>query len=410
VGRLRPALFAAIGLALLVGVLVGGWTHLRGSAFGSRSPVFGGRGLDGGAVGDVAVTVSGDGGFSLMLASGPDDGDDLLPLAEGLPGQSVPGWSPDGSHVAHTVRVGAADDGVDRYALRVVPAERAGDAPALGSARAVDLAVGSADVNQMARPVWSPDGSQVAVIANLPGPGDELGTTISSVWVGPATGGELGRIGPDVLERQECHELIRAGRCTTDTTGDARQIAWRADGRAVFAVTEIMGTTVTGDVPDAPRETPDRSRVVALPLDAGPPQPMAEVEGPLDQLATSPDGRFLLFGSGTAEARVVDLTTGEDRVLGTEVTAPSWSADGAGLVYVDDGQVMAADADGTGRDDLTRIVYNPESTPIGISPTRAVWSPDRRHLAVAGDGGLYLMNADGTGRPASPTWMARSMP
>ncbi len=125
---------------------------------------------------------------------------------------------------------------------------------------------------------------------------------------------------------------------------------------------------------------------------------MAEVEGPLDQIATSPDGRFLLFGLSTAETRVVDLATADGPVLGTGVTAPSWSADGARLVYVEDGQVMAADADGTGRDNLTRIVYTPESTPIGISPTRAVWSPDRRHIAVAGDGGLYLMNADGTGQ------------
>lgn len=390
--RLRRGIVIGAVAALVFVVLSGIWGMVRSSPLASRLSVFGGRGLDGGVDGTLAVTVTGEGpGGTVHVVDAT--GGDPIEIVDTLSGMAVAGWRPDGTAVAYSANVG------DRRVLRVQPVSGNGARGPRASGNPVDLATASADVNQFAQPAWSPDGTQVAFIAALPDPDDELGQTISAVWVVPADGGTLVRLGPAVVDRQQCDERIRDGECLADTTGDARHIVWRGDGRAVVATSEIMGTTVNGDVEDAPEETADLTQVVSLPLAGGQPEVLAEVDGPLDQVAVSPEGRYLLYGLSTAETFVLDTVSGTREELGRTVTAPTWSADGERIVFVDGGNVMASHADGTHRARVTRIVTVPDASQVGIGPRRAVWSPDGRHAAAVGDDGtIYVMNADGTGQ------------
>ena len=390
--RLRRVIIGGAVLALVFVVLSGIWAMMRSTPLASRLYVFGGRGLDGGVDGTLAVTVTGDGPSGTVHVVDAAGGDPTE-VVDTLAGMAIPGWSPDGSAVAYSAAAG------DQHVLRVQPASGSGGGDGRAAGAPVDVVSGGADVNQFARPLWSPDGRHIAFIADLPGPDDELGSTISSVWVAPAGGGAPVGLGPTVVDRQECHERIRDGACFTDTTGDARHLVWRGDGRAIIATSEIMGSRVTGDVEEPPEETSDRTQVVSLPLGGGPADVLVEVEGPLDQVAVSPDGRYLLYGLSTRDTFVLDTTTGATERLGRHVTAPSWSADGERIVFVWDGNVVATDADGTHRDNVTRIARVPDATQGGIDPRLAVWSPDRRHAAAVGEGGaIYVMNADGTGQ------------
>ena len=173
-------------------------------------------------------------------------------------------------------------------------------------------------------------------------------------------------------------------------------LAWPTDGGLVL-LSEIMpGDSALG---------PDRNttRVVAVTAGSGPSRLLAEVDGPLDQVAASPDGRYMLYGLANGDAHVLDTTTGRSRRLAGRIDTPAWSADGERLLFVNNRRVMAAEADGSHVDELT--LAGPDTDSFGLDPIRAqvsAWSPDRRHVALAaregGLTGICLMNPDGTGQ------------
>jgi dipeptidyl aminopeptidase/acylaminoacyl peptidase len=375
--RDRAGLFTVA--LVLATVLYGCWGDVRATPWASRQFLFGGRGLDGGADGSLAFAVEDtDAGVRSALVAGVDD-DDAATVAEGLRLPPLPAWSPDGDRVAYAV-----DAGDEAQVLQVRPV-RGGDP--------VDLVRTSRFANQLRDLAWSPDGASVAFIADL----DDEG--IGAAWVVPAAGGPPQRMGPDPVAIERCFPT-EPRRCGPDLTGDALALAWLPDGELVL-LSEIMpGDSDLG--PD--RQT---TRVVAVPAGGGPSRLLAEADGPLDQVAASPDGRYVLYGLANGDAHVLDTTTGRSRRLADRIDTPVWSADGERLLFANNRMVMAADADGDHVDELTRaspVAETSEGSALfePVRPQVTAWSPDRRHVAFAAlEGGrttIYVMNADGTGQ------------
>src|SRR5215467_14101632 len=103
---------------------------------------------------------------------------------------------------------------------------------------------------------------------------------------------------------------------------------------------------------------------------------------------TFPGGNGLIAFSRTSAPPSIpvlvafDPATGSEHQIGTG-TAPAWSPDGTHIAYVRDGNVLVANADGSGERGL-----GPGDTPS--------WSPDGTRLVVARtDGTLYVVDAGG---------------
>jgi dipeptidyl aminopeptidase/acylaminoacyl peptidase len=368
----------ALGVVVISLVLYSCWGNARATPWASRLYLFGGRGLDGGAAGSLHVAVDDDeAGERSVVITGVDD-DDATTVAEGLSIPPVPAWSPGGDRVAFAVEAG------DERILQV---------RSTGGGDAVQLVRTTREANAVTHLAWSADGSAVAFVADLDGEG------IHAAWVVPATGGAPRRMGPDPVAIERCFD-VEPRRCGPDLTGDALGLAWLPDGGLVV-LSEIMpGDSAVG--PDHPT-----TRVVAVSPGGGPPRLLVEVDGGLDQVAASPDGRYVLYGQAYGDAHVLDTTTGRSRRLANRIATPGWSADGERLLFVNNDQVMAARADGGDAEGLTGggFLVGPGDEPGVFGPVRpraSAWSPDRRHVAFTTREGhvtsVYLMNADGTGQ------------
>jgi dipeptidyl aminopeptidase/acylaminoacyl peptidase len=151
---------------------------------------------------------------------------------------------------------------------------------------------------------------------------------------------------------------------------------------------------VTDDgAPESAVSSPDGTRIAlmydgrdgifVIHADGGDPTRITDVG---TEPAWSPDGRRIAYSVSSVEdggdLRIVDITTGEDRSIGT-AGWPAWSPDGSAIV-ASDGELALFDPD-TG-----------ERTPLGVEGYRADWSPDGTTIAFCRDDGIYVVDVDGT--------------
>jgi Tol biopolymer transport system component len=239
----------------------------------------------------------------------------------------------------------------------------------------------------IAAPAWSPSGRWIA-----------FERTGSGTYVVPALGGKPIRIArrfvtsspiwsPDgsrlalVAERRDALDLIvvRAG------SWEARRVArnifsrptWSPDSRLIALVAASGGVRVV-DVVTA------RNRPLLRPRPAA------------SEVAWSPDGRQLAYShafpaAGTYEIYVADLSTGRQRRVARGMVEPSWSPDGTQIAAKAGAYVYVLNSAGgrpvrVGRDDYDETPKHPP-----------VWSPDGRRLVVA-NGEVYAVWANGRGR------------
>lgn len=245
----------------------------------------------------------------------------------------------------------------------------------------------------VAQPRWSPDGTQIAFLANASADKEAK----RQIWVLPTRSGDARRV--------------------TDAAQSVQQFAWSPDGSA-FAF-------VTADEPDKKTdlekynkafEVSDddflissaamSSHVWTIPAAGGTAKritsggwsiPTAHPPGPVPSpISWSPDGKALAVAqhanphssaSQTSRIAVVDVATGATRRITTAEVGeshPMFSPDGRGIVYLHprDGKRLnethiwlAPVSGGAGRDLTSGIDHN---------LVRAVWMPDGKSLLSGG--------------------------
>jgi Tol biopolymer transport system component len=246
----------------------------------------------------------------------------------------APVWSPDGTHLAFTANYpppGMTDPGYND----VFTTDSAGATTAINVTQTPD--------RPEAQPVWSPDGTRIAMEAEYPNTGH------SDVFISPADGASA---------------PLAIG---STSTFDESYPTWSPDGtRIAFARGSgqiVVGNADGSDTPTAvgvglqPSWSPDGTRIAAL----------------LPQTQTQPNiVRVLKLN----DSSFVDLATPS-----SDADTPTWSPDSTRVAYTDNGtsgnsgnnHVIVARADGTG-------------TPVTITAPAIVlhnptWSPDGTRIA-----------------------------
>ncbi|MEM7306638.1 MAG: hypothetical protein AAF682_08205 [Planctomycetota bacterium] len=248
--------------------------------------------------------------YALVFASGRSGGGDLYVLA---PGESTPRLFAGTEAPEGTPRWDAARS---RVVYQRFPADGAEEPTLLVGRGAAEGAESGkvlfADPNGDAPPVWSPDGSRIAYVAERDGRTD--------LFLADADGGSERRL-------------------TDDAIVD-RYPAWHPDGKRLVVARRLAGgwdlCTLDVDEPGAePLRVTRDERYVGHP-------------------AWSPDGGSIAFDTtfaGDAEIALVDVETGEVRRLtkrpGNDLV-PAWSPGGAWIAF---GGVRPAD----GNWDLWRV-------------------------------------------------------
>ena len=124
-----------------------------------------------------------------------------------------------------------------------------------------------------------------------------------------------------------------------------------------------------------------RSGIWVISPQGGSPRLLTHAGGADGGLAVSPDGKTLLFGSGSTLYRI-PLAGGAPRALGTGFD-PAWSPDGRRIALTRGDGVYVMQADGTG---ARKVVTNRYLESTG-APT---WSPDARKLAYVACSAPFL--------------------
>ncbi|HEX7050451.1 MAG TPA: Ig-like domain-containing protein [Longimicrobiales bacterium] len=257
-------------------------------------------------------------------------------------------------------------------------------------------------------PVWSPDGTRIALLIG--------GDTANDLYVIDADGSNR----------------IRVGRRVIDETLPS----WSPDGsQIVYAITRggldydvyvanadgSGEVDVTGAAPGAnlhPAWSPDGSRIAFTSLRDGNAEiyvmnadgseqiNLTQADSAADRMpAWSPDGTEIAFVSdrdGEDEIYVMAADGGEATRLTDSVgfkTAPAWSPDGTRIAFVNDQSIYGiyvVDRDGGGVTELSGGIGEP------VLPARPSWSPDGSRIAFTIEHGalaydIYVANADGSG-------------
>lgn len=250
---------------------------------------------------------------------------------------------------------------------------------------------------------WSPDGSELAVVADLPGGGPDW-TEPSRLYLVPVAGGELTVLveSSDAISRPQWRlggkslayvfENVEGGEPELWTverdSGEARRLerrisafAWSPQGER--AVSFWKEDEATGEVFIGSKKLWSGAFVYGLTWTPG---------GQTVALATD-DGALLLGTDGGLRGRI----RGSAR-------SPSFSADGKEVAFISDGEVVVASIDGYSRRELT----DPHTDKF------PVWSPDGTKIAFVrigteGPGHAVVADADGSderdvGEGMNPIW------
>jgi dipeptidyl aminopeptidase/acylaminoacyl peptidase len=190
-------------------------------------------------------------------------------------------------------------------------------------------------------------------------------------------------------------------------------------GLAIGLVAILIGASIfrsSPKVPANPKPTPIMGNgpitifgftggLRSLSLDGRHERSLVECSGSCTEVSSaawSPDGTRVAFSATCAGGcrtagdpyhgiRVVDLATGEDRLLVKgEFFSPSldWSTDGSQISYVADGRIHIMDDDGP----------NPTQLATADDVETASWSTDGTHFVYASGGALSVVQADGSDR------------
>jgi len=262
--------------------------------------------------------------------------------------------SPDGRHVAFSVKAVAPGKDGYRTALWIAPAD--------GAAPARQLTVGA---RSDASPRWSPDGRTIAFLSDRsavlqaggagakPGKAEEPTEGGTQVWLLPfADGGEARQL--------------------TDLPKDVEGLAWSPDGRRLVVVSGAASTE--------PERKPER----------GPDDPPAPDTRLIDRLGYQFNGvgfthdrftRLWLVDAASGEAEL--LTRGEHHDAD-----PAWSPDGRHVAFVSD---RHPDPDLSWRCDIYLVTVSTGAV-RRLSPGRGrqrwdapAWSPDGKWIAAIGN-------------------------
>lgn len=196
-------------------------------------------------------------------------------------------------------------------------------------------------------PLWSPDGSRLALVADR-GEHQDLVVVEAGTW-------NARRLARNLFSRPTW-------------SPDARFVAFIRSTGAIHAVDVASG----------------REHKLLRP------------RPPASEIAWSPDGRRIAFSStlaaaGIYEIYVADLRTGLQRRVARNMVEPAWSPDGTRIAAKSGSYVYVMDRDGRRKIRLGRDDY--DETPVHPP----VWSPDGRRLAIA-NGEVYAVWANGRGR------------
>jgi Tol biopolymer transport system component len=245
----------------------------------------------------------------------------------------------------------------------------------------------TADVRDVTSLAWSPDGTRIAFVL-----GQDLGIGIVDAntaqsriltkgWFPPETGFSRPAWSPDAAriafaaggvpsgiacEGLECLAFVQAHIYVMDVdggnpirlTGDdvlSADPAWSPDGKRIAFV------AVPPPEPGSP-EPQGRPQIYVMDADGGSVRRLTSFHlGPRD-LAWSPDGASLAFGTVSSDIFVMDATGASPRQIVASLVAPdgsfengepAWSPDGRRLLFTrsaeDGNAVWVVDADGTGQ-------------------------------------------------------------
>ncbi len=315
---------------------------------------------------------------------------------------SDPQFAPDGRSIVAVVSRANVKD--DRYDSELV----------LVDAASGDLRPITFDRRGLASPRWSPDGRELAFLANASAEKEAK----RQIWIMPFGGGDARRV--------------------TNTTKDVQQFAWSPDGSQIALVTSDepvkkdegerhdMAFEV-GDDDFLVKEAPMPSHVWVVSTKGGAARrvtsgswtlPVAHPPGPVPSpLSWSPDAKQLAIsrvetphsGNGdTSRIELVDVATGADRRVTANNIAesqPVFSPDGRSIAFwhplggerlAENHIWVTSPSGGNGRDATAAVDHN---------LFRAIWFPDSKSFLTGGHDGattaLWIQPLGG--RPAAST-------
>ncbi|MDP8994361.1 MAG: amidohydrolase, partial [Pseudomonadota bacterium] len=314
-------------------------------------------------------------------------------IAEGLPFESQPRFSPDGRQIAFTSDRGGGDN------IWVMDAS--------GQNR---RQITRENFELLNGPTWSPDGQYIAARKHFTTQ-RSLGT--GEIWLYHASGTGSGVA---LVTRPSPQHQKELGEPVFAPDGSAIYFSRNTTPGPIFEYAQNTNLQVFA-IERYDMRTGERTQVAGGPGGAVRPNP-------------SPDGRFLAFvrrERGRSRLFVKDLTTGEERRIYDELDLdlqetwavhgvyPSmdWLPDSRTIVFWAGGRIRRIDRDGTNLAEIsfrvsdTRAVIDPPRPQVEVAPdsftTRmprfATISPDGRQVVFETLGRLYVRDTGGNAAP-----------